>query len=202
MKKFSNYEQAKERASAGASVKLPVGAYICKVMCVKYEEYDWGDRISVQFDISEGEHKDFFKKQYESSTQEDKKWKGVARINVPTDDGSEQDTWKKNRFAAWTNGFEKSNNGYSWDWDEKKWKGKTIGIVFREMNKMINGSAVTYTEAFSGCPVSDVENGTFYQPNPYFSDDYDASKKHSAQASEKKDEFMSIPGNESEEIPF
>lgn len=149
MESFGGYDEAKKAAQAKATEKLPAGAYVCKVMAVRYEagQNDQSDVIILQIDIHEGEYKDFFKKQYEAQEGEDKKWKGRVRIYVPKDDGSDKDKWTKRSFAGWTDSFEKSNNGYSWDWDEKKWKGKVIGIVFGETGTVIEGRDVVYTEA-------------------------------------------------------
>ena len=130
MKSFNGYDDAKKAAQVSALAKLPVGAYVCKVKEVRYESLDWGDKIVLAFDIHEGEYKDFFAKQFEANTSEDKKWKGKVNIFVPKDDGSEKDGYTKRSFAGWTDSFEKSNKGYSWDWDEKKWKNKLVGIVF------------------------------------------------------------------------
>lgn len=148
MKQFSNYDEAKKQAQAGPSEKLPAGAYVCKIMAVRYTKGQDGksDKIDLQIDVLEGPKKDFFRKQYEENTREDKKWKGKATIYVPSDDGSEKDGWTKKTFAGWTDSIEQSNPGYTWDWDEKKWKGKTVGIVFGETGSVIEGREVTFTE--------------------------------------------------------
>ena len=64
MKKFSNYDDAKKAAQNTGGAKLPAGAYVCKIMGVRYEEGQDGksDVLVLQFDITEGEQKDFFKK--------------------------------------------------------------------------------------------------------------------------------------------
>lgn len=198
MKQFSNFDEAKKSAQSVASAKLPAGAYVCKVMSVKYEEFDWGDVIAIAFDIVEGEQKDFFKNQYDSNTAEDKKWKGSARINVPKDDGSEQDGWTKRTFAGWVNSFEQSNPGYSWDWDEKKWKGKLVGIVFGETGTVIDGKDILFTEARFAVPVDDVRSGK--APEAKFK----AKKGYGKGAASKVDTngFIAVPEGVDEELPF
>lgn len=162
MKQFSGYEDAKKQAQAAGGARLPIGAYVCKIMGVRYEEGQDGrsDMIVLQFDIAEGEQKDFFRKQFDANQSEDKKWKGVVRVYVPNDDGSEKDGWTKRSFAGWTDAFEKSNSGYSWDWDENKLKGKTVGIVFGETGTVISGKEVKYTEARFGIDVAKVRDGS------------------------------------------
>lgn len=199
MKQFNGYEEAKKAATAGA--KLPVGAYVCKILDVKYEEGKDGksDSIAIRFDIAEGEQKDFFKKQYEENTSEDKKWKGKLNIYVPTDDGSERDSWTKRSFAGWTKAFEDSNDGYSFDWDEKKWKGLLVGIVFGETGAVINGKEIKYTEARFAVAVSKVRDGSAPVAKFKARDGYTGNGNASTGNTPG---FMSIPEGVEEEIPF
>ena len=69
MKSFNGFEDAQKSARYTGGAKLPKGAYVAKIMNVRYEkgENNTSDRILVQFDIVEGEHKDFFKKAYEAN---------------------------------------------------------------------------------------------------------------------------------------
>ena len=157
MKQFGGFEDAQKNARYTGGEKLPAGAYVAKVMNVRYTPGENGnsDRIDVQFDIAEGEYKGFFKKQFEENTQEDKKWKGKASVYVPKDDGSEKDGWTKNSFAKWTNAFEDSNGSYKWDWDENKWKGLKVGLMFAETGNVIEGKEVVYTEVRYPMSVAD-----------------------------------------------
>lgn len=161
MKKFNGYSEAKKAASY-SNEKLPEGAYICKVLNVKYHESNdssKGDMIELSFDIAEGEYKEFFKRQYQNNQNEDKKWKGRVYIYCPLDDGSERDGWTKTAFAKWTNSLEESNNGYVWDWDEQKWTNKIVGIVFGKTGTVIDGKEIVYTEARFPVAISEVKNG-------------------------------------------
>ena len=202
MKAFSGYDQAKEAARYTGGERLPIGAYICEIKNVKYVPGENGnsDRIDILFDITDGEYKDFFKKQYDANQSEDKKWKGRTSIYVPKDDGSEKDTWTKNSFAKWTNGFEDSNPGYKWDWKEDKWKGKKIGIVFGETGTVIDGKEILYTEARFGCDINKVKDGTapkakFKAKNGY------TGYGQSAPTDSGSDEFVSVQDGAPEEIP-
>lgn len=110
MKEFKNFDEAKKNAEYTGTEQIPVGAYVAKIMGVRYENGQNGnsDRIVIQFDIAEGEQKDFFAKQYEQNTADDKKWKGKTTIYVPKDDGTQKDQWTANTFARWVNAIEKS----------------------------------------------------------------------------------------------
>ena len=196
MKKFNGYDDAKKAAESIG--RLPVGAYICKIMNVKFVEGENGnsDRIDVMFDIAEGDYKDFFKKQYDANTSEDKKWKGKKSVYVPKDDGSEKDGWTKNTFAKWTTNLEKSNPGYSWDWDENKWKNKSIGIVFGETGTVFEGKQITFTEPRFPVCIDDVRAGSapvakFVAKNGYVENNGSTDTS-----------FINVPDGSEEEIPF
>ena len=95
MRPFNNYDTTQ---TISARAQLPVGAYICQIFKAEEKVYtspkgEW-HKLEVSFDISEGEQKDFYANDYRAQSGEDKKWKGVIRLNVPNDDGSEMDAWK------------------------------------------------------------------------------------------------------------
>lgn len=119
--------------------RLPAGGYVIKILEAKEVENDYGRKLVISFDIAEGEYKDFFASNYKAQVGEDKKWKGTYRVNVPKDDGSEQDGWAKRRFNTLIVDIEESNPGYHWDWDESKLKGKTIGALFNNKEYEFNG---------------------------------------------------------------
>ena len=198
MKAFNNYDDAKKAAQKTASVKLPAGAYVCKIMGVRYEEGTDGrsDLLVLQFDITEGEQKDFFKKQYEANTSEDKKWKGTVRVYVPTDDGSERDGLTKRIFAGWIDAVEKSNPGYSWGWDETTLKNKMVGIVFGETGTVIDGRNIVYTEARFGVDIEKVRTGK--APEAKFK----AKNGYNSSGHVLNDDFIKVPETSESEIPF
>lgn len=197
MKVFQGYDQAKNNAQRSTG-RLPKGAYVCKVLGVKYENGKDGlsDMIRIQFDVVEGEQAGFFKKKYEEDTSDNKKFKGQTTIYVPKDDGSEKDGWTKNTFASWTNAFEKSNNGYTWDWDEKKWKDKLIGIVFGDTGTVIDGKEVVYTEPRYPVEVEKVRNGKAGEAKFKAKNGYGSGNNQSA------GDFISVPEGVEEEFPF
>ena len=198
MKKFKGYDAAREKANYTGSAQLPAGGYVVKVQDVRYEDGKDGysDRIIVAYDIAEGEYQGFFKKQFEENTQEDKKWKGKATIYVPNDDGSEKDEWTQNAFARWTAAFENSNEGYHWDWQEKKWKGLLIGVIYGEVGSNIDGKNVKYTECRFPASVTDVRENKVKIPG------FKAKKGYTAEVTTNSEGFMNIPEGIAEEIPF
>lgn len=202
MKQFNGYTEAKKSAQFSGG-RLPEGAYICKILNVKYMESadsTKSDLIELSFDITEGEQKDFFKNQYANNPDEDKKWKGRTIVYVPLDDGSERDGWTKNAFAKWTDSLEKSNKGYVWDWDESKWKNKLVGIVFGTTGTVLNGKEITYTEARFPVAVDVVKSGKaptakFKKKNGYTGDSVKTQKTD-------VNDWVSAVGDDEDGLPF
>ena len=167
MRPFSNYDNTQ---TISARAQLPVGAYICQIFKAEEKVYssskgEW-HKLEVSFDISEGEHKDFYANDYRSQSGEDKKWKGILRMNIPSDDGSEADNWAKRSFKTNILAIEESNNGYHWGWNEAQLKGKTVGIVFRSEEWEYNGKRGWRTAPFKMVPAADVKSGNIKIPDP------------------------------------
>ena len=167
MRPFNNYDTTQ---TISARAQLPVGAYICQIFKAEEKVYtspkgEW-HKLEVSFDISEGEHKDFYANDYRAQSGEDKKWKGVLRMNIPTDDGSEADGWTKRSFKTNILAIEESNNGYHGDWNEAQLKGKTVGIVFRSEEWEYNGKRGWRTAPFKMVPAADVKSGNIKIPDP------------------------------------
>ena len=204
MKAFNDFDKAKENAKYKGSMQLPVGGYEAKIKEVRFQEGKDGnsDMIVLAFDITAGEYKDFFKKKFDEDTSEDKKWKGKATIYCPKDDGSEQDEWTKNAFARWTNALEESNNGYVWDWDEKKWKGKNIGLIYGETGTVIDGKPITYTEVRFPESIQNIKDGNFKIPKFKSRKGYDEAVASAAQSKPNSDGFMNVPESIDEDLPF
>lgn len=133
MKKFTGYDDV--QVNEGFE-KLPAGGYKCYIKQAKIEAWKNGNGQSIVLliDIKEGEHKDFYKKQFDAQTQ-DKKWKGVARVGIPTDSSSEG---MKKAFKGFVTVLENSNKEFKFPWDKsdedtcKALKEKLIGFVFGE----------------------------------------------------------------------
>lgn len=199
MKQFKGYETAREKANFAGTTQLPVGGYVVKIQDVRYENGQNGnsDKIVIAYDIAEGEHQGFFKKQFEENTQEDKKWKGRTAIYVPKDDGSEQDEWTQNAFARWTAAFENSNEGYHWDWQEKKWKGLLVGVIYGEVGTVIDGKNIRYTECRFPCSVAAVRDDRYKLPKFKAKNGY----TENAPTGTSSDGFMNVDVKD-QDIPF
>jgi hypothetical protein len=165
MKPFAGYETARVSFGGGGE-RLPAGGYVIEIHRVTEMEYSWGSQLLLDFDIAEGEHKDFYNNNYDMQMA-NAKWKGVFRLNVPKGDGSEKDGWTANSFKSAIEAIEQSNAGYAWDWDETKLAGKTVGALFRDKEfEMDNGSVAMTTECFKLLPVEYIRSGKFKAPKP------------------------------------
>lgn len=201
MKQLKGYASARERANFTGSTQLPVGGYVAKIMDVKYEDGQNGnsDVIRIAFDIAEGEYKGFFQKQFDENTNEDKKWKGKTAIYVPNDDGSERDEWTQNAFARWTAAFENSNDGYKWDWQEKKWKGLLVGVIFGQVGTVIDGKEIVYNECRFPESAAKIREGKFKVPNLKKKNGYTGNGQS---GSGSDNTWMTLPATGPEEVPF
>ena len=162
MKAFNGLEIKK---SVSANEPLPAGGYVAKILNAKVEEYSWGEKLVISFDIAEGEYKDFFRNQYNENTREDKKWKGNFRLTVPNE-GNQYFESQKRTFgnAIWA--IEESNPSFRWAWDENALKGKMVGVLFRDREWEIDGKTGMTTEACTFVSVEDVRTNNFKMPKP------------------------------------
>lgn len=128
IKKPNNWNEVKEFADRP---KLPLGAYVCRVKKAAVQDNGFGDQLCILFDIAEGDWRGFYKEEYADNQQKDKKWKGVLRVWLPKDDGSEKDELTKRTLKGFITAFEKSNPGFQWNWDETALVGKYVGILYR-----------------------------------------------------------------------
>lgn len=195
MKPFKDYDKTK---AYGDVMVLPKGGYICKIMGVETCRNSNGEYLKIGVDIAEGEYINFYANDYIAQQGDDKKWHCNYLLNIPKDDGTEQDGWTKRKFKTWTTALEESNTGYHWDWDETKWKGKLFGGLFniREYEKS-NGDIGSATNLAQVTTVEKIKAGTFKLP-----DDKLLERRPSAPASSDPMDFVQVPDSELDELPF
>lgn len=167
MKPYGDYkaEQATTREP------LPAGGYVAKIIGAKVATYKGKDgtsydKLEIGFDIVEGQYKGHFQDDFAANSNPDKKWRGVFRLPVPKDDGTEKDGWSKRSFgnAMWA--VEASNTGYSWDWNEAGLKNKLVGVLFRDKEWAWESKTGWTTECCAFDSVESIKGGKFKQPKP------------------------------------
>ena len=162
IRKPNNWENVREFTDRE---KLPLGAYVCRVKGVRIDAYDaTSAQLVIQFDIAEGEYADFYKREYDANTMENKKFKGVLRVWLPKDDGSQNDEWTKSTFKGMCTAFEKSNPGYVWNWDERSLVGRMVGVLFRNEEWEYDGKTGWAVRPFRAISVDSVRSGDFTMP--------------------------------------
>ena len=126
MKKIENWNEIEAKGMDDFR-GLPIGAYECVIMDarVNHNEQSGKDTFKVSVDIASGEFKDYFRKMYENDTRIDRKWNNnaVKYLSYTGDNVA--------YFKGFLTVVENSNQGYKWDWDETKLKGKKVCGVFQ-----------------------------------------------------------------------
>lgn len=156
---WSEVQEFSERA------KLPVGAYVCRIKKAVCQSESYGDQLCLLYDIIEGEYKDFYKKDFDSNTASDKKWRGVLRVWLPKDNGDEKDETTKRILKGVVTSIERSNPGYNWNWDENTLAGKVIGILYRNEEYDYKGKQGWSARPFRAMSVDTVRSGEYQIPN-------------------------------------
>lgn len=161
--KPKNYEEV--QAFDGEFESLDVGGHILKIVGTKVEEYDWGQVLILAIDIAEGEHKGYYQRRYDrdKAASSDAKWKGTYRQPIPSD--NDKDSRTSSFFKGLITAIERSNPGYTFNWDEKTLVNKFVGGVFgrREFIRD-DGESIWYTEMRAPRDVAKIRSGDFKIP--------------------------------------
>lgn len=159
MEKLKGYDEA--QAITGEYEKLNAGGYICKIKSAKEEKSKTGKRMLViALDILEGDKKNFFKKRFDEDTRAEKKWPAGA-IYRQMLEGEKAAGFLKGLITS----IEASNEGFKWDWDEKKLANLKCGAIFGEEEyEKLDGSVGTSTKVKFIRTVKSIEEGNFKIP--------------------------------------
>jgi hypothetical protein len=136
---------------------------VLQIVGAKVESYDWGQKLVLAVDVHEGEYKGFFDNDFKNNTNEDRKWRGTYRINVPNE-GSQYFASQQKSFNNLIACLEESNSGYHWDWDETKLKGKLLGGLWRNKEWEMDGRTGWTTECCSVTDIASIREGNFKLP--------------------------------------
>lgn len=142
----ATYEGYEGKKSSNYIDLPPVGAYIGEIQASREVEQNGRPVVELFMEITEGEYKNRFHEVYENQKErfgDNVKYKGIFRL-VPYMKGDED--WRRKVFEENLWAVEQSNPGYKWDWDEKKLKGKKVGISIRKRLYTYNGKDWETTE--------------------------------------------------------
>ena len=157
MNKPANYDEA--IAKTGEFEDLPNGAYKCVIKkAAQAKSKNNEDMLELYVDIlsdadNGGEYKDYFKKQYDGAIQSgyEAKWRGTLRQitsgkSVPF-------------FKGLITSIERSNPGYTFNFDENTLTGKKICGVFRHRQyKAQDGTLKLAVECWYLCDINKVKD--------------------------------------------
>ena len=175
-----------EVQEADTGLGLKAGGYVCKITNV--EDVPSKEYLYVEFDIAEGEFKDYYKKLQEAKNF----WGGSFYKSY-----KEKALPMLKRFCS---AVTKSNAGYIFDAgtqnsDEKTLKGKLIGLVlFEEEYIKNNGEIGRRLKVDYECDVEKIRKGEFKVK--------ELKKLPEDQRPKENTDFMNIPDNSADEIPF
>ncbi len=187
MKRYEGYDQIE--AYTGDYEVLKPGGYICKIVGVQVEEREYGHLMRIAYDIAEGEHKDYYKRRFEAKklTNADAKWPGIYYQTIKRDD--------LKYFKGFMTAIEKSNQGFKWDWDEKKLLGKMFGGVFGEEEfEKQDGSIGTLVKCRFVKSVDSIREGKFKVP--------EKKTLSTSTGTNSNDSYGFYPLDEDTELPF
>jgi hypothetical protein len=170
-----------EIAAPAERRNLDVTAAVCGIKKAVVQEDDFGAKLCIVFDIAEGEYSGYYQEEFDNNQFEGKKWKGVLRLWLPKNDGSEQDEWTKRTLKGFVTAIEKSNPGYTWNWDEKSLASKWIGILYRNEEWEYNGKHGWTKRPFRAISIDSVREGSFKAPKdkPLKNKSYDSYGSYS-----------------------
>lgn len=202
MKKFNGYEETQVFEGGQA---LTEGGKILKIIGAKVESYPNCDILKVAYDIVEGAEgeKDYFKTKHENDKKQDAaaKWKGVFDVFLPKDDESDNDKYTKQAFKRFTTSVEKSNSGYTWNWDEKSLTGKFFGGVFgKEEFQTKDGDYKFAVKCRFANSVDTIKEGKFKIPEPKMTKEHREQKSASNQNISTTANYQEIPDTDG--VPF
>ena len=166
-----NFQIDRNNVYKEGSEQLPTDkAYVCEIKGAKEVDYTTDNgyrvhRVDIALDVCEGEYEGFYQKKFDDSQDEDKKWKGVVKLNIPKFDGTEKDNWTVKSFNTQFVAIEDSNPGYTWNNVLDSLKGKKIGLVLRDKEWEFNGNRGFYSEPYKLISVSNARAQKFRKPN-------------------------------------
>lgn len=187
MEKMKGYEEAK--AITGEYERLEAGGYICKIVSAKEEMSKTGKRMLVlALDILEGDKKGFFKRRFNENTNIDKKWSAGA-IYRQMLEGDKAVGFLKGLMTS----LEASNEGFQWNWEEKKLIGLKCGAIFgQEEYEKMDGSIGISTKVKYIRTVKAIQEGNFKVPE----------LKKLPEKGEAFEDFTNNANVNDEELPF
>lgn len=144
--------------------------------------------LVIALDIVEGDRKDYFRNRFNENISPDKKWPagGIYRQML---EGDKAVGFLKGLMTS----LEASNEGFKWDWDEKKLKDLKCGAIFGEEEyERMDGSIGTSTKVKFIRTVKAIQDGNFKVPEI----------KKLPEKGEAFEDFLNSVDSDNQDLPF
>lgn len=157
------YQNFKPQAGQSGPA-VPAGNYVAKIL--KAEQMDgFRPRLAIYVDVTEGEFAGAWMKRFnddKASGRYTPKYRGIYYVNLPAEDDRYPASTQRN-LERLADALQRSNDGYTWDWDEGRLRGLLIGIRVRDEEYMMerDGEIISGTapRIFDVAGIQDVRQG-------------------------------------------
>lgn len=125
---------------------VPNGAYACQIMGVTMKNTQSGrSYIELMLEITEGEFKGFFTKDYKAQPDNgNKRWRGCINLWIPQDN---DENWKVEQFLRAIKAIDVSN-GTTFDGNEATLKGKKVCALMHKEEYLNKDNEVRSSQRF------------------------------------------------------
>lgn len=204
IKKFNDYDSI-QVYEGGAGIEP--GGYELKIIGAKVEQFTNCEILKIAFDIvNNAKYAGYYSTRFKAAKAQNAsaKWSGIFDVFLPKDDGTENDGYTKQAFKRFITSVEKSNSGYTWNWDETSLKDKVFGGVFgREQFKTKEGDLKFAVKCRFPRSIDSIRSGDFKVPDDKLLKGEEqprtASTNNMGAAFDKLDDFEEIL---SADVPF
>ena len=195
-----SYKGFEAKKRVGYLTLPPVGAYEAEIQEVRFVKADgekyFRDTIELMIEITDGEYKNRYHEVYKSQDERfgNASYKGVFRLYPPTDNDED---WRRSVFESNLWAVEDSDPSFHWDWDEKKLKGKKVGISVRKYLYTYNGENKETTEIGQLESLKEIKAGKVNPMKPR-----DKRKNKDDEESTNGSEFTDVSKDSDIEVPW
>lgn len=135
---------------------VPNGAYAVQIMGVTMKNTTNRSYIELMLEITEGEYKGFFSKDYKSQPDNgNKRWRGCFNVWIPEQNDEE---WKVNQFLRTIKAIDVSN-GTTFDGNEATLKGKKVCALMHKEEYLKDGEVKSVQKFYKLISIQDMKDG-------------------------------------------
>lgn len=164
MEAIKGWEEVK---ASGDYERLPNGAYICTI--INAEDNKDGQYLNIEFDITAGD-KEYL--QFASNAYKNLSFWILSMVRSYKESAH-------GMLKRFVNDVEKSNDGYTWNWDESTLEGKDIGcVICTEHYWKNNGDEGLRYKVKNTFPIDEIDKYKDKKYEDMYAKDFDAKKNN------------------------